>query len=190
MLYSVSLILFFCCISLVLHGGVSGSAAEVSCMDFGFHPDVLRCSTCTEHVQQILGAESEVTAKCLKCCIQDIEEKYAMAVLEVDKRILKYMPDMQAVVKQKKSLGLKVRYAQISPRLLMYKNESDVEAAESVNVQSWNVDTFTDYLKAHLAVGGGSEGAGGEEKKKDQQIDKEASKKDKAKKKQGKDTEL
>eukprot|EP01031_Cornospumella_fuschlensis_P029472 gene29472-35572_t len=150
-------------------------------MDAGFNPQVLRCSTCTEHLQPVLGAESIATTKCLQCCIPDVEEKYAMAVLEVDRQMLKYMPDIQAVVKEKKSLGLKVRYAQVSPRLLMYKGENDAEAADTVNVISWNADTFKDYLKAHLAAG---------EKKKDQQGEKEASKKDKAKKKKSKTEEL
>lgn len=175
---STILLVFYCVICLLVHGSVSGSISDVSCIDFGFNPDVLRCSTCSEHVQPILGVESEVTSKCLQCCIPDTEEKYAMAVLEVDKRILKYMPDIHEVVKQKKSLGLKVRYAQISPRLLMYKNENDVDAADSVDVQGWSVDTFKDFLHAHLA------------KQHDQQKDKESSKKDKDKKKKGRDKEL
>lgn len=129
---------------------VEGSSA-VSCLDYGFNPTTLSCSTC-ETVGQILGEQSEAKNKCLECCVNmaTAEEKYGKAVLEIDKRSLGFFPDLQSVVEKKKELKLIVRYRFGSPRLLMYKFADDDEPSEDLSVHSWTKDTFEDYLSSHL----------------------------------------
>lgn len=134
-------------------GGVVG--VEVldhnDCLEYGYNPAILKCATC-EHVQQVLGESSEAARNCLRCCIkEDTEEvQFAKAVLELDKRSVPFLPDIAAVIEMKKELHLKVRYDFTNPRLLMFKGADDKEPSETIGVHSWSVDTFKDYLQAHL----------------------------------------
>lgn len=127
-------------------------SSSVSCIDYGYNPTTLSCSTC-DIVGQILGEQSEAKSKCKECCINispTTEEKYRKAVLEVDKRSISYFPDIQAVIDKKKELKISIRYSFGSPRLLMYKNTDDDEPTETLSVYSWTKDTFQDYLSNNL----------------------------------------
>lgn len=135
------------------HAQQQAVASPQACLDYGYNPATLICSTC-DSVGQILGEQSEAKKKCLECCVNLVnsEEKYAKAVLEIDKRAVGFFPELKAIIDKKKELKLTVRYIFGSPRLLMYKTEdiSDEEPAEELSVHSWNQDTFKDYLKSHL----------------------------------------
>ena len=143
------LLFLFCCLC---YGIIHAKSNEVTCLDYGYNPTALDCTTC-DVIGQILGDQAEAKKKCLTCCntIINAEEIYEKAVLEVDKRALPYMPDVQAVVEKKKDLKLSIRYRfGGSPRLLMYKDKDDDEPSESLSVYSWTKDTFIDYLKSHV----------------------------------------
>jgi len=122
------------------------------CLKFGYNSNVLKCSTC-EHVAQVIGETSVTNRHCNQCCIQisgALEEKYARAILEVDRRGLAFMPEIKAVVDMKIKLNLLVRSRYGSPRLLMYSKEGDEEPSEVLSVGAWKQDTFQDYLSSHL----------------------------------------
>jgi hypothetical protein len=87
---------------------------------------------------------------CKSCCIEKVEEKYAVAVLEVDKRYLSFMKEISAVIEKKQELKLKIRYRTGNPTLYMYKEKGDKEPSESIAVGSWQKSTFEDYLATHL----------------------------------------
>ena len=129
----------------------SEAVSATDCQSYGFNSNTLVCSVC-EHVGQILGEQSEAKKKCSECClnIATTEEKYSKAVLEVDKRALPYLPDIEAIIKKKKDLKLTVRYRLGSPQLLMFKNKEDYDPTETISVHSWNQDTFKDYLETHI----------------------------------------
>lgn len=123
------------------------------CVKFGYNANVLKCSTC-EYVAQVIGENSVASMHCNQCCIQNLpgalEEKYARAILEVDRRSLAFMPEIKAVVDKKKKLNLMVRSRYGSPRLLMFSKEGDDEPSEVLSVAAWKQDTFEDYLTTHL----------------------------------------
>lgn len=125
---------------------------DKECAEYGYNAAILKCSTCS-HVRQVLG-ESDALSKCLMCCTDDkVEEvKYDRAVLEVDKRSLPFLPEISTVIKMKKDLNLRIKYDTVNPRLAMYKSKEDAEAAEVIPVHSWTLDTFKEYLQAHLAA--------------------------------------
>lgn len=134
---------------------VSKMTAE-ECVDYGFNSAALQCSTCTEVVSPILG-DSEILTRCNACCTTSSSsssspsiEKYAKAVLEMDKRSVPYLPNIEKVIAQKKALKLTVKFTYGMPRLLMYKAKDDSEASETIVVNKWDVDTFQDYLREHL----------------------------------------
>jgi hypothetical protein len=119
------------------------------CAEYGFNSNILQCSTCS-YVSEFFGEESEGLTACKGCCIQKVEEKYAKAVLEIDRRALPFFPELKAVVEKKKELKFTVKNRYGSPRLLMYKLADDHEPSERMAVHNWNRDTFIDYLKSHL----------------------------------------
>eukprot|EP01036_Dinobryon_divergens_P051958 gene51958-69525_t len=49
-------------------------------------------------MKNIVGDE-ELHQQCNECCSQMTEEKYELAVLELDKRFLARLPDIKAVIK-------------------------------------------------------------------------------------------
>jgi hypothetical protein len=150
----IAFILFAFCLSLINSTSVA-SLAQLSpevCLENGFNPSLLACSTC-EHVLPVLGESSPIVAQCFACCLESSagqEEKYFKAVLELDKRSLPFLTGLQEVVGKRKELGLSVRYDFSSPRLLLYKTSGDIAAAEIISVQGWGLDSFREFLQAHL----------------------------------------
>jgi hypothetical protein len=148
---------FFCVIDFapILTGsGASSGYAQAAvltaqqCLDYGYNSEVLLCSTC-DKVGQILGEQSEAKRTCLECCINTGKaEKYQKAVFEYDKTIIHAFPGLPEVVKRSKELKLTVkRTIGGMPVLKLYKHEDDETHSELFHVESWNFDTFKDYLK-------------------------------------------
>ncbi len=133
-----------------MYGNKALTASQ--CLELGFNSDSLACQTC-DYVGQVFGDKSEPNTSCLSCCIRDsnsVEEVFAKAVLEIDKRFVKFLPELEFVVKNKRKYKLNVRYREGPPRLLMYKEKGDEEAQETVSVGSWNRDALIDYLSSHI----------------------------------------
>ena len=120
-------------------------------MSKGYDSTVLMCSSC-DSLQLVVGDE-ELYTECKECCQPDrVETKYEQAVLELDKRFLAGLPEIEAVVKMKKKLNLDVRYSFGSrPVLYMFKEEGDDSAEERISVSGWDKSTFVEYLKDHLS---------------------------------------
>jgi hypothetical protein len=127
---------------------VIGTITREDCASYGYNVAVLSCETC-EQMNKILD-HTTTYDNCRACCIEKVEEKYAVAVLEVDKRYLSFMKEISAVIEKKQELKLKVRYRTGNPTLFMYKEKGDKEPAESIAVGSWEKGTFEDYLATHL----------------------------------------
>uniref|UniRef100_A0A7S3GQR9 Selenoprotein F/M domain-containing protein n=2 Tax=Spumella elongata TaxID=89044 RepID=A0A7S3GQR9_9STRA len=119
-----------------------------NCPSLGYNPSVLTCDTC-DTMHKILDHQTTYD-NCKSCCIAKVEEKFSLAVLEVDKRYLSFMKEISAVTEKKSELGLKVRYRYVNPTLYMYKEKGDKEPAETIAVGQWNKATFEDYLSSHL----------------------------------------
>ena len=124
--------------------------SESICLDKGYDSTVLLCNTC-DKILDIVGDEELVT-DCKACCHVPVEQqKFKIAVIEIDKRFMMGLPELSSVIKSAKKLKLKVRYTfGARPTLLMYKSEDDDLPLESIAVHSWSKDTFQDYLSAHL----------------------------------------
>lgn len=157
-----SSLLLYCCLSvllLLLASAVKTTSKESQqlsaevCLDYGYNSNVLVCSTC-EAIGQILGDQSEAKLTCQRCCVADNkpEDKYQKIILEVDKRSVTFLPDIEKVIKDKKKLKLTVRYRMGPAVLSMYKNKDDDEPTETISVQSWTKDVFEEYLSTHLAT--------------------------------------
>lgn len=83
--------------------------------------------------------------------VKATDEKYEMAMLEVNMRYLQFYPEIKSIVEKKDKLKISVQNAFINgARLLMYKDKNDAEPKEVVYVHSWNEDTIVDYLKSHV----------------------------------------
>lgn len=145
---NLGIALLFLLFLLASHISSTSAIAQEQCLERGFNPQVLLCSTC-EHVQKVLG-QQEVYDDCRSCCIEKQEEVYEKAVLQMDKRYLPYYREMQDVIEQKESLRLKVKFLSGNPMLLMYTKKDDTEAADTISVGTWRLDTFKEYLATHL----------------------------------------
>ena len=143
-------LLVVCVLSLILMIGGTVIDERV-CVTRGYDSTALMCSSC-ESLQLVVGDE-ELYKECQECCQPDrVEAKYEQAVLEVDKRFLSGLPEVQAVVKMKNKLNLDVRYSfGARPTLLMFKEEGDDLAEERISVYGWDKETFVEYLKGHLS---------------------------------------
>lgn len=136
----------------------SSRLSPEDCLEFGYNPQVLLCSTC-ETIAQVVpsvenGVESTMLTNCKQCCIENKvseDQKYKMAVLEMDQRYASFYPELQGVIKEKKKLGLTVKYKfGVSPILLMYTNKADANPADELSVSNWSQDTFRDFLSTHI----------------------------------------
>ncbi|KAJ1424126.1 hypothetical protein B484DRAFT_100577 [Ochromonadaceae sp. CCMP2298] len=145
---------------------------QAECAAQGFNSLVLTCDVCAQ-MHKVLSS-ADALAACLSCCADS--ERYASAVLQVDRRYLPFNPSLSEVVSKRAELGLRVRYRNGSPALHMYR-EDEEEIAESVGVSAWDLATFRDYLQAHLTpealalalgaqgtLGAGAGAGGGSEK--------------------------
>jgi len=142
----MTLFLLICVLLLSLSSVVS--VLRDDCASLGYNPSVLTCETC-DNMHKILDHQTTFD-NCKSCCIAKVEETYALAVLEVDKRYLSYMKEISAVIEKKAELKLKVRYRYVNPTLYMYKQKGDSDPAETIAVGSWDKATFEDYLSTHL----------------------------------------
>jgi hypothetical protein len=146
----MSVIVLVCLIALAavrLTG--AAAAAAVECANLGF-TEALECSTCESLAAVGLGKECEA------CCHVPSEEKYALIVLEVDKRSLEFYSTIAEVVKEaKKDDGgpfsdLVVRYQfNARPQLHLYVERDDEYPADSVSVYSWSKDVILDFIKSN-----------------------------------------
>ena len=127
---------------------LSAVIKKSQCASYGFNENTLQCSTC-ETLSKIVS-NREAYDNCKVCCIEKVEDKFGLAVLEIDNRYLAHMPDLDAIVGMKDELKLKVQYRFGSPVLKMFKNSLDDEPAETIAVGTWNQDNFKEYLKSHL----------------------------------------
>ena len=135
------------------------AASTDVCMSLGFNPLVLRCDTCKD-LQRVV-AETELYEDCLKCCVKNLEsDSYEQAILEVDQRFISSFGNMDSIIKLIKELRtnkinkelIKIRYAYGSmPRLLLFKSKTnDDSPTETVSLQGWSTDDFSDYLYNHI----------------------------------------
>lgn len=144
MLQSLTLILSLLALTYSLVG------ANDQCLLKGFNPSVLMCDTC-EVMHKIIDHQ-ESYVNCKACCIEKVDEKYELAIMEVDKRYLSYMKEISSIIDKKAELHLKVRYRYGSPVLQMYKFKSDSEPTETISINSWDKNTIEDYLSSHLKM--------------------------------------
>ena len=124
---------------------------EDLCVDKGFHPDTLKCTTC-ETLKSVVG-DDELVNDCLGCCSQADADVYELAVLEIDERLLTRYSHWKVIISdaKKRSSNLIMRSKEGSwPKLLMYKDRTDVDPFDSVNVASWSAEDAEEYLKIHL----------------------------------------
>lgn len=143
-------LLYFVLLALLLSSTFAASIKKSQCIAYGFNDNTLQCSTC-ETLSKIVS-NREAYENCKVCCIEKVEERFGMAVLEVDNRYLAHMPDLDAIIAKKDELNLKVRYRFGSPVLKMYKSKSDEEPAETIAVGTWNQDNFKEYLLSHVSA--------------------------------------
>lgn len=124
---------------------------EDACISKGFHADSLKCTTC-ETLKSVVG-DDELVNDCLSCCMQADAEVYELAVLEIDERLLTRYSHWASIISdaKKRSGNLVMRSKEGSwPKLLMYKDRTDVDPFDSVSVASWSAEDIEEYLKIHL----------------------------------------
>lgn len=145
------------CLSILVavSAGVMAGAAQqdsMQCTNLGF-TEALECSTCPSLAAVGLGEECEL------CCTIPTDEKYALIVLEVDKRSLEFYGTIKEVVlESKKNDGgpfsdLVIRYQfNARPQLLLYVEKDDEYPADSVSIYSWSKDVIKDFVKSNMKV--------------------------------------
>lgn len=141
------------------------------CATLGFNAESLLCATCTA-VLRVVGDE-DLHQECLSCCTKSAEEeKYAHAVLELDKRFVAAFPDVGVILHsilakkegksgKKEGKAGKERVVEIPmqvahrysfgarPTLHLYRGKDDTQPADSISVSTWTVDVFTDFFASH-----------------------------------------
>ena len=121
------------------------------CVAKGFDQTVLNCKTC-DKILKIVGDE-EIVEDCKACCksYADVSQRYELAVLEIDKRILQSLPEFDKIIKEAKKLKLTVKYRYGSrPTLFLFKKSTDESPDDSISVHTWNADTFREFLSENL----------------------------------------
>lgn len=119
------------------------------CADLGFNNGVLQCADC-ESLGKATSHDSLVQ-DCMSCCSVKVEEKYELAVLEVDTRYAARLPNLATVLKDADSLGVVIRNRiGARPSLLMYKERTDDLPEVELNVFAWNKDMFKEYIADHV----------------------------------------
>lgn len=141
------------------------------CATLGFNSESLTCATCSA-ILRVVGDE-DLQQECLSCCTAGAEdEKYAHAVLELDKRFVAAFPDVGLILHsilakkegksgKKESKAGKDRLVEIPmqvahrysfgarPTLHLYRSMEDTAPADSISVSTWSVDVFTDFFASH-----------------------------------------
>ena len=131
---------------------VSRSASADECRALGFNKNVVQCADCAV-VSRVMNDE-ELHSDCLACCDTKEEEQYQLAVLEIDPRFAARIPNMMDIIKIADQLNVVVRHTPgARPVLLMYKERTDDVPLEEINVFSWSVDTFKEYIAEHVVRG-------------------------------------
>ena len=119
------------------------------CSDLGFNDGVVQCTDC-ESLRAASGSEP-LWQECLRCCAEKVEEKYELVVLQLDSRYTSRLPNMAEILKVADSLNVMVRNkAGARPSLLMYKDRLDDLPSAELNVFSWTIDTFKEFVEDHL----------------------------------------
>lgn len=136
-------------------GAASASAGD--CKAAGFDPSAVRCADCAGF-ETVVGSPA-LRDQCLGCCVQQVDEgeqRYELAVLEVDARFAAHVPALQTLLAQADDLGVVVRNRiGARPALLMYRERTDDAPEEEVPVGTWSPDTVREYLRTHLMMGVG-----------------------------------
>jgi hypothetical protein len=152
--------LLFFTIALILVLAANSLSPE-ECLEFGYNSQVLVCTTC-DTIAQIVPSTAEnsidttslLYTNCKQCCIENKlseDRKYQLAVLEMDQRYASFYPELEELIKDKKKIGLTVKYKfGVSPILLVYTNKADTHPADEISVSGWSKETFKDYLSTHV----------------------------------------
>lgn len=147
--------------------GASASAGSVSCVEWGFNPSTLSCTTC-DVVLRVIG-DDKLHGECLQCCTKTAEEpKYERAVLEIDKRFTSSFSDIKKIISSinSKNKKTKLKDGEIEipmevsvsyvfgarPVLHVYKSATDRSPADSISVMNWSKDVFADFFTSSYAV--------------------------------------
>ena len=145
----LSVFLIFLAIPNVFSSVESLTAAE--CTNRGFNRIALQCSDCSSLLSGV--GDDELHKDCLSCCETKEEEQFQLIVLEMDPRFSSRFPNIADIVKLADSLDVIVRSSVgVRPTLLCYKDRTDDVPFEEINVSSWNVDTFKEYVVDHSTV--------------------------------------
>lgn len=147
----------------VVNGNNTKDLPEL-CLQNGFVVEKLLCDTC-DKVSKLLDMSNDnnvgLVEQCQMCCkSEDNESIYSKAILELDKRYLKMMPDIQRIVDEqkarKKEKKMRKNEVVISfrlgarPTLYLFKNKDDEMYADFISVAQWTFDAFEEYLASSL----------------------------------------
>ncbi len=143
---------------------VNGNDTKDLCLQNGFVVDKLLCDSC-DKLSNLLDMSNDnninLVEQCQMCCkSEENESVYSKAILELDKRYLKMMPDIQRIIDEqktrKKEKKMRKNEVVISfrlgarPTLYLFKNEDDEMYAESISIAQWTFDAFEEYLASSL----------------------------------------
>ena len=128
------------------------------CANLGFNSLVLKCETCKD-LQRVV-ADAELYDDCLNCCLKNSDsDLFSKVVFEVDQRFVSSFVNVDSIIKLIKELRniksnkehIKLRYTFGSmPKMLVYKDVNDESPTETIQLQGWSKDDFSDYLKSHI----------------------------------------
>lgn len=132
----------------VLYTGFGETLDPEECTELGFNNGALQCSDCD--VLGDVSGSAVIALECRRCCADRSDEKYELAVLQLDSRYASRLPNLAEILKHVDSLDVVVRNSLgARPSLLMYKERSDDMPSSELNVFSWTLDTFKEYIEDH-----------------------------------------
>lgn len=130
--------------------GATALPSSEECSQLGYNNGIVQCSDC-----QVLGdaaGDEGLKKECLRCCVVKTEEKYQLAVLELDSRYASRAKNLADMVEAADKLDVVVRNKLGSrPVLLMYKERTDELPEVELNVFSWTIDIFKEYIQDHVS---------------------------------------
>ncbi len=124
------------------------------CLDYGFNPEKLSCLVCQQSIANFFTEQHNLFETCMKCCTDEtmgsFEESFSKAVLLVDKTALKFLPDIEFIVKNKKKYNLSVKYRYGPPQLALYQDKDDDDPVDYISIHNWDKATIIEYLASHI----------------------------------------
>jgi hypothetical protein len=135
---------------LVIFAAALQVPSDEECLaSLGFNRANTQCVDCD--LFGSVAGDTVLRDECLQCCSVRTEEKFQLAVIELDEHYAARLSNVKSIIKAADALNVVLRYRIGSrPTLLMYKERTDDTPEVELNIFSWTLETFKEYISDHI----------------------------------------